>query len=282
MTYARSFLFGSLGVGLSVFASAQIAAPPSASTLPQDSRRAGGIAVLAISTQVTAAHFQQQPVALVEHAGQRYAVVGLPLDLPVGEHSVSLYQPENSVEQRTIVVQDYAYKSQHLTIKDQSKVTPDAAQLERYAREATEQKAAYRVFSPAITPNFPSFIKPTAGRYSSPFGFKRFFNGAPRAPHAGIDIAAPTGQPVQAPATGTVIQTGDYFFNGQTVMIDHGQGMVSMLCHLSRIDVQIGDSLAQGQIIGLVGATGRATGAHLHWTLSLNDARVDPKLVLPE
>ena len=282
MTYARSFLFGSLGVGLSVFASAQTAAPPSLSTLPQDSRRAGGIAVLAISTQVTAAHFQQQPVALVEHAGQRYAVVGLPLDLPVGEHSVSLYQPENSVEQRTIVVQDYAYKSQHITIKDQSKVTPNPAQLERYAREATEQKAAYQVFSPALTHTFPSFIKPTAGRYSSPFGFKRFFNGEPRAPHAGLDIAASTGQQVMAPAAGTVIQTGDYFFNGQTVMIDHGQGIISMLCHLSRIDVQIGDRIAQGHIIGLVGATGRATGAHLHWTLSLNDARVDPRLVLGE
>lgn len=248
--------------------------------LPQDSRRAGGIAVLAIPADVTAATFQQQPVALVEQAGQRYAVVGLPLDLATGEYRISLYQQQNLTEQRAIVVQDYAYKTQRLTIKDQSKVTPDSAQLERYGREATEQKAAYRVFSPALSAEFPSFIQPTAGRYSSPFGFKRFFNGEPRAPHAGLDIAAPSGQPVLAPAAGQVIQTGDYFFNGQTVILDHGQGMLSMLCHLSRIDVRIGDSIMQGQTIGLVGATGRATGAHLHWTLSLNDARVDPMLVL--
>jgi len=263
-----------LGLSISVAANAAWA------QLPQDSRRAGGIAVIEVPLLTRMATFNQVPVALVEDAGRRYAVVGLPLDLAQGEHSVSVYTAADIAEQQTIVVQDYAYKTQHLTIKDQSKVTPDAAQLERYAREATEQKAAYRVFSPALATAFPSFIKPTAGRYSSPFGFKRFFNGEPRAPHAGLDIAAPTGQPVSAPAAGTVIQTGDYFFNGQTVMIDHGQGIVSMLCHLSRIDVKIGDPIAQGQPIGLVGATGRATGAHLHWTLSLNDARVDPKLVL--
>ena len=263
-----------LGLSISVAANAAWA------QLPQDSRRAGGIAVIEVPLLTRMATFNQVPVALVEDAGRRYAVVGLPLDLAQGEHSVSVYTAADIAEQQTIVVQDYAYKTQHLTIKDQSKVTPDAAQLERYAREATEQKAAYRVFSPALATAFPSFIKPTAGRYSSPFGFKRFFNGEPRAPHAGLDIAAPTGQPVMAPAAGIVIQTGDYFFNGQTVMIDHGQGIVSMLCHLSRIDVKIGDPIAQGQPIGLVGATGRATGAHLHWTLSVNDARVDPKLVL--
>jgi len=226
------------------------------------------------------ATFNQLPVALVEDAGRRYAVVGLPLDLATGTVLLDVALQDQTHQQLPIEIQDHHYREQHLTIKDQSKVTPDAAQLERYAREATEQKAAYRVFSPALAPAFPSFIKPTAGRYSSPFGFKRFFNGEPRAPHAGLDIAAPTGQPVSAPAAGTVIQTGDYFFNGQTVMIDHGQGIVSMLCHLSRIDVKIGDPIVQGQPIGLVGATGRATGAHLHWTLSLNDARVDPKLVL--
>lgn len=275
MTNTKKY-FAALGFCFSVFLSVS-----SNAQLPEDSRRAGGIALIMVSPQVISAQFKQRPVALVEHAGQRYAVVGLPLDLAIGEHSVALQHAPDLVEQRTILVQAHEYKTQHITLKDQSKVTPDAAQLERYAREAAEQKAAYQVFSTALNSAFPSFIKPTAGRYSSPFGFKRFFNGEPRAPHAGIDIAAPTGQPVLAPATGSVIQTGDYFFNGQTVMLDHGQGIVSMLCHLSRIDVKIGDLVTQGQPIGLVGATGRATGAHLHWTLSLNDARVDPMLVLP-
>ena len=277
MTGFRDLLFC-----LVAYAGSSLLATTLHAALPKDSRRAGGIAVVLIPTTVTSAQFQQQPVALVKHAGQRYAVVGLPLDLSVGTYSLSLYQQQALIEQRAIMVQDHPYKTQHLTIKDQSKVTPDAAQLERYGREATEQKTAYRVFSPALATDFPSFIKPTTGRYSSPFGFKRFFNGEPRAPHAGLDIAAPTGQTVVAPAAGRVIQTGDYFFNGQTVILDHGQGTMSMLCHLSRIDVKIGDSITQGQAIGLVGATGRATGAHLHWTLSLNDARVDPMLVLPK
>lgn len=262
-----------LGLGLS----AQMAV----AQLPTDARRAGGIAVVAISADITAAQFQQQPVALVTEAGQRYAVVGLPLDLAVGEYTLDLYQAQRLTTQRTIVVQDYPYKTQRLTIKDQSKVTPDSAQLERYAREATEQKTAYRTFSPMPAAHFPRFIQPTTGPRSNSFGSRRFFNGEPRAPHSGMDIAAPKGQAVVAPAAGTVIQTGDYFFNGQTVIINHGQGLFSMLCHLSRIDVKIGDTLAQGQTIGLVGATGRATGAHLHWTVSLNDARVDPILFLP-
>lgn len=248
--------------------------------LPKDSRRAGGIAVLAIPAQVSTVQFQQRPVAIVQEAGQRYALVGLPLDLALGEYPVRLYQQQNLIEQRTIVLQAYPYKVQRLTVKDQSKVTPDPAQLERYGREATEQKAVYTSFNPILGNEFPRFIKPTAGRLSDSFGFKRFFNGEPRSPHSGMDIAAPTGQPVIAPAGGTVLQTNDYFFNGQTVMIDHGQGIISMLCHLSRIDVKIGDQVSQSQRIGLVGSTGRVTGAHLHWTLSLNDARVDPKLVL--
>jgi murein DD-endopeptidase MepM/ murein hydrolase activator NlpD len=174
-----------------------------------------------------------------------------------------------------------------LTLKDQAQVNPDAAQLERYAREAKAQNAVYASFSAGVNgsvntdvPSFPSFVKPTEGRYSSPFGFRRFFNGEPRAPHSGLDIAAPIGQTVMAPAAGTVAQTGDYFFNGNTVMIDHGQGLITMLCHLSRIDVAIGDVVKQGQPVGLVGKTGRATGPHLHWSVSLNDARVEPKLLL--
>jgi murein DD-endopeptidase MepM/ murein hydrolase activator NlpD len=109
---------------------------------------------------------------------------------------------------------------------------------------------------------------------------KRFFNGEPRAPHSGLDFAVPTGTPVAAPADGKVILTGDYFFNGNTVFLDHGQGLISMYCHLSVIDVKTGDTLARGQVLGKVGATGRVTGAHLHWNVSLNDARVDPAIFI--
>ena len=112
------------------------------------------------------------------------------------------------------------------------------------------------------------------------FGLRRFFNGEERNPHSGLDFAAPSGAQIKAPAAGKVILIGDYFFNGKTVFVDHGQGLISMFCHLSAIDVKMGDELARGGDIGKVGATGRATGPHLHWNVSLNNVRVDPAIFI--
>ena len=115
---------------------------------------------------------------------------------------------------------------------------------------------------------------------ASRFGLRRIFNGEARAPHSGLDVAVPRGRPIKAAAQGKILATGDYFFNGKTVFIDHGNGLISMYCHLDRIDVQSGDQVTQGQRVGLAGSTGRSSGPHLHWSVVLNGTMVDPELFL--
>ncbi|MCD6061542.1 MAG: peptidase family protein [Moraxellaceae bacterium] len=258
-----------------------------AAAAPQDSRVPGGIAVLSFpglpKTEVQAL-YQGKPVFIDEdRSGARRFIVGIPLAATPGAAGVLVVNARTgeSLDVVAFAIQDKKYPEQHITLPADSKhVSPGAEELARYGREAAEQQAVYRIFSEGGKP-WPDFIMPTPGEANASFGRKRFFNGEARAPHLGMDIAAPEGQVIVAPAEGVVAQTGDYFFNGRTVMIDHGQGLVSMLCHMQEIRVKAGDKLKQGDIVGLVGKTGRATGPHLHWTVSLNDARIDPLLVLP-
>lgn len=242
----------------------------------------GGVAIVALpgtyrnAPEVT---YQTKPVLVVTNERQQWvAVVGLPLDIPLNTQILLVKNAQSATEVRFEVV-DKKYREQRITVNNSRHVNPLPDDMTRITRELALQNKAYQQFSP----NLPSNVildPPVKGPLSSPFGLKRFFNGEPRAPHSGLDFAVPTGTPVHAPAAGKVILTGDYFFNGNTVFIDHGRGLITMYCHLSVIDVQIGDALTRGQVLGKVGATGRVTGAHLHWNVSLNDARVDPAIFI--
>lgn len=237
----------------------------------------GGVAVVGLGDGPSApqVRYQGKPVLVVREDGQRWiAIVGIPLSVKPGTQHV-----ESGGQRLAFEVGSKHYREQRITLKNQEQVTPGASNLARIERELAEQTTAYRQFS-ARQPSNLLFDKPVNGPLSSPFGLRRFFNGEERNPHSGLDFAATTGTPIKAPAAGKVILVGDYFFNGRTVFVDHGQGLISMFCHLSAVDVKVGDELARGAVLGKVGATGRATGPHLHWNVSLNDARVDPAIFI--
>src|SRR3990167_3405489 len=238
----------------------------------------GGVAVVDLGPSASApsATYQGKPLLVIHEDGQRWiALVGLPLTTKPGSQQIQV----NGKRTLSFQVASKHYVEQRITIKNQQQVNPDAANLKRIERELAEQTRAYQQFS-ARQPSNLLFDKPVNGPLSSPFGLRRFFNGEERNPHSGLDFAANRGTPIKAPAAGTVILTGDYFFNGKTVFVDHGQGLISMFCHLSEIGVKVGDELPRGGVLGKVGATGRATGPHLHWNVSLNDARVDPAIFI--
>jgi len=241
--------------------------------LPKHEPVPGGVAVIALPAEVESAKYRNRPVMVVDDARTRYAVVGIPLSAGPGRHEI-----EAGGQAIAFTVKPKSYREQHLTIKDERKVNPYAEDMDRINHERREMDAVFDSFTPGV-PSF-GFLMPAEGPISSPFGLKRFLNEQPRSPHSGLDIAAPQGTDIVAPAGGRVAATGNYFFNGNTVLIDHGQGLVTMYCHMSRIDVEPGERVAAGDVLGAIGMTGRVTGPHLHWSVSLNDARVDPGLFL--
>ncbi len=252
-----------------------------AATLPQQNAVPGGVAIVALpdDADFTTVKFGKKRVMTVVDGDQWYAVVGLSLKTKAGEHTVS-YKNNNGDESTiSFEVTGKTYREQRITLKNKRKVNPYKNDLDRIAKERKLIGAAFAKWTNRSDINM-QFDKPVDGPFSSPFGLKRFFNDQPRNPHSGLDIAAPTGTPIKIPADGTVVESGDYFFNGNTVFVDHGQGLITMYCHMDSIDVNNGDELKRGDVIGTVGETGRVTGAHLHWSVSLNGTRVDPMLFL--
>jgi murein DD-endopeptidase MepM/ murein hydrolase activator NlpD len=221
----------------------------------------------------------QVPALVMGDAGRWTAVVGIALSASPGTAALTVRRgPSGEVQRLAYAIGPMRYAEQRLTVAP-GKVDLSKADLARYERERAHQAQVIATFSEPA-PAALGLRQPVPGPRSSSFGLRRVFNGQARNPHSGMDIAAATGAPVHAPLAGRVIDTGDYFFNGKTVWLDHGAGLLTMYCHLSEVRVNLGDTLAAGETLGAVGATGRVTGPHLHWSVSLNRVMVDPGLFL--
>ena len=239
----------------------------------------GGIAVIDRNTASRPQVFYgQRRVLVLDNPPGWQAVVGIPLGAAVGPQTVRV-NTEAGEKTARFYVKPKEYAEQRITISDERKVNPTPEDLKRIRRESALIRAAKTRWSEKPLRSF-RLALPVVGRMSSPFGLRRFFNEQPRRPHSGLDIAAAAGTAVAAPRDAVVIETGDYFFNGKTVFLDHGQGFVTMYCHLQDIRARRGERVKAGAIIATVGQTGRATGPHLHWGVYLNNAAVDPALFL--
>jgi len=251
--------------------------------LPRINPVPGGVALIELDktfTKNSKVYFQKKRVLTIQNKTKWLALVGIPLKTKPGKFSVSIVSKNEITKKKYFTVNAKEYETRHITIKNKRMVSPSKKDIERHYKEKPLMLAALKTWSENddITTKF---LAPVEGRFSSIFGLKRIYNNQKRIRrHTGLDIAAPTGTAITSPAKATVIRTGSYFFTGNTVFLDHGQGLVTMYCHLNKIQVKAGQRLEQGQQIGTVGMTGRVSGPHLHWVVSLNNTKVDPKLFI--
>jgi murein DD-endopeptidase MepM/ murein hydrolase activator NlpD len=264
-------------------ASLAFATASAAVNLPVESRVPGGLAIIELGAGTEPpgeVFFNDHRSPVLQGPSGWVALIGIPLDTKPGTQSAELLQGKE-LHRRALefTVTGKKYSEQHLQVKNKRQVNPTREDLERIDRERVRIDAALGTYTATRVPDL-RMEPPVAGERSSSFGLRRFFNGEARNPHSGMDIAAATGTPILAPSPGRVLDVGDFFFNGNTVFLDHGEGVVTMYCHLSRIDVKPGQEIATGQSLGQVGTTGRVTGPHLHWGIAVNRAMVDPALFL--
>ena len=243
----------------------------------------GSVARISVTCpdSVTALSYAWQDInaaLFMDAAGAYFGLVPIAMDQQPGPASLTimLRDADNKTTTLNIPFEIIAknFPVQHLTV-DESKDTMDQQTLERHNRERAQIENMFAQSQPRRLWT-EAFMQPLQGRLSTPFGVKRFINKQPRNPHSGIDIAAPTGTPVKATAAGVVSLTGEHFFAGKSVYIDHGCDTFSMYFHLDTIAVQDGQTVARGDIIGRVGASGRATGPHLHWGMRMYGTPIDP------
>ena len=217
-----------------------------------------------------------------DSSGEWMAFIGLDLGLVPGTYTIqaSILYSDGSQHslKKTIVVAPKEFPIKKLWV-DEKFVTPPADVLERIRREAELTKSIYAIYSSNWLGKG-NFMVPSKGKMAPNFGERRVFNNKPRSPHSGVDISSPFGAPVRASNSGKVVLTNDLYYAGKTVILDHGLGVFSFYCHFSKIRVTRGKLINKGDIIGDIGATGRVTGPHLHWSVRINGSRVDPVSLL--
>jgi murein DD-endopeptidase MepM/ murein hydrolase activator NlpD len=229
-------------------------------------------------TDVTATAFGRPLPVTPVGDGHWRALVGIDLDVEAGPHGVTFTLREGggprTSQTETLQVEGKTFPTRTLKV-DPRFVQPPKAALARIERDRVRLAAVFAKSAPAPLWDH-RFIMPVKSSVISSFGVRSVFNGELRQPHGGADLASPAGTPIEAPNAGRVVLAGDLYFTGNTVVIDHGAGLYSLLAHLSKIAVREGDPIDRGALVGAVGATGRVTGPHLHWTVRLGGARVDP------
>lgn len=196
-------------------------------------------------------------------------------------HSLAWTLPDGASGKRDITLKKREYNIQRIDGLKPSMVTPPQETLDRIRRDSANVGKA-RAGVSDLDALFTGFIWPAEGPITGVYGSQRVLNGVPKTPHYGVDVGAPTGTPVVAPAAGVITLSDDLYYSGNTVILDHGMGVYSTFLHLDESDVKVGDVLEQGDPIGKIGATGRATGPHLDWRLNLGKMRLDPALLVPE
>lgn len=233
----------------------------------------GGVVAIPLTDKVETATFgEKDQLVIGEHV-----IVAISLDQEPKQYEVSVTYADGRTQTLPFVVETREFEEQHITIEDQNKVTPPPEFYERITKEAELMRKAYASETLPNLADLLPIVLPVKGITTGVFGTKRFFNGEARNPHSGVDYAADTGTPIIAPAPGTIVLTEELFYNGKTVVIDHGSGFVSVLCHMDSISVEVDDKVARGDVVGTVGSTGRSTGPHLHWTIALSGVKIDPE-----